>query len=264
MAETLGETLKERRKQLGISLPQAEEQLHIRSRTLEALEEGDYERLPNPGYVRGYISTYARFLELDPQPLLNLYHAETGHGRFHRIELPDQAVKPRHEQHALPWRAALAVVAVLALASLAVWAISAAIRGPETPPPIAPEPTSTVTSPSTGTTSSAGTSGTTADGSATASSSAEATPTKPKPKAIRLKIEVADGESWLEVKVDGKTEFADVATGPQTKDYRVTKSAEVKIGRPSVVTVYSNGTEMPVTEKNGIGVVTLTTTTPTE
>ena len=141
MADTLGETLKERRKQLGISLPQAEEQLHIRGRLLEALEEGDYEHLPNPGYVRGYISTYARYLELDPQPLLNMYHAETGHGRFHRIELPEQAVKPRHEQHALPWRAALAVVAVIALASLAVWGVMTVISGPEGPPPIAPEPT---------------------------------------------------------------------------------------------------------------------------
>lgn len=258
MADTLGETLKERRKQLGISLPQAEEQLHIRGKLLEALEEGDYERLPNPGYVRGYISTYARYLELDPQPLLNMYHAETGHGRFHRIELPEQAVKPAHEQHALSWRAALAVVAVIALVSLVVWGVMTAIRGPESPPPIAPEPTATAT-PSTGATSAAGGAGAATD-SAGASSSTQAAPAKPKPKALVLKIEIGNGESWLDVTVDGTTVFSDTATGPTTKTYKVTKSAEVKIGRPSVVTVYRNGTEVPVTEKNGIGVVTLSTT----
>lgn len=261
MADTLGETLKERRKQLGVSLPQVEEQLHIRTRTLEALEEGNYERLPNPGYVRGYVSTYARYLELDPAPLLAMYHAETGHGRFHRIELPEQAVKPRHEQHALSWRAAFAVVAVIALASLAVWGVMALIRGPEAPPPIAPEPTATVSPETSATTSATGGAGATT-GSTAATTGTGSTPTPPKPKAFALKIEIGNGESWLEVKVDGTTRYADVASGPTTKTYKVTKSAEVKIGRPSVVTVYRNGTEVPVTEKNGIGVVTLSTTPP--
>lgn len=264
MSDTLGETLKERRKQLGISLPQAEEQLHIRSRLLEALEEGDYERLPNPGYVRGYVSSYARYLELDPEPLLNMYYAETGHGRFHRIELPEQAVKPRDEQHALPWRAALAVVAVIALLSLVVWGVMAAIRGPEGPPPIAPESTSTATTSTSGSTST--TSGSSsAGGGIVPSSSAEATATRPKPKSFALKIEIANGgQSWLEVKVDGTTQYANTASGPATKTYKVAKSAQVQIGRPSVVKVYRNGTEVPVTEKNGVGVVTLTTTRPAQ
>ncbi len=262
MAETLGETLKERRKQLGISLPQVEEQLHIRTRLIEALEEGDYERLPNPGYVRGYVSTYARYLELDPEPLLNMYHAETGHGRFHRIELQETAVKPRHEQHALSWKAALAAVAVLALASLAVWGVMTVINGPESPPPIAPEPTATVTTPTTGATGApgTGTTGSAPTSTSGATGSANTTAAKPKPKAFRLKVVVDGGESWLEVKVDGTTEYADVAQSGETKQYRVTKSAEVKVGRPSAVTVYRDGVEVPITEKNGIGVVSLTTT----
>jgi cytoskeleton protein RodZ len=263
MADTLGETLKERRKQLGIPLPQVEEQLHIRARTLEALEEGNYERLPNPGYVRGYVSTYARYLELDPAPLLAMYHAETGHGRFHRIEVPEQAVKPRGEQHALSWRAALAAVAVIAVASLVVWGVMRMVQGPEQPPPIAPEPTATVspeTSASTGATGGTGS----AASSTVPTTPAEATPAPAKPKTFVLKVEIGNGESWLEVKIDGATKFADVAAGPTSKTYKVTKSADVKIGRPSVVTVYRDGTEVPVTEKNGIGVVTLSTTPSTQ
>lgn len=259
MADTLGESLKERRKELGISLPQAEEQLHIRLRLLEALEEGDYEHLPNPGYVRGYISTYARYLELDPQPLLNMYHAETGHGRFHRIELPEQAVKPAHEQHALPWRAALAVVAVIALVSLAVWGLMTVINGPESPPPIAPEPTATVSEQTSSTATTGGSSSSTSPVIPTPTTEPTA-PVKPKPTTVTLAIKVADGEqSWLQVKVDGTTKYADVAQGPTTKSYKVTKSADVEIGRPSAVTVYKNGTEVTVTERNGIGVVSFTT-----
>ena len=78
----------------------------IRGKLLAALEDGDYARLPNPGYVRGYVSSYARYLELDPVPLLAMYRAETGAGRYHDINLvPTTCPWPRAvEQHAMPWR----------------------------------------------------------------------------------------------------------------------------------------------------------------
>jgi len=83
----LGDTLRERRIALGLSVDQVEHATRIRGKLLEALEEGHYDRLPNPGYVRGYISSYGRFLELDTVPLLNMYKAETG------------AEDPRQAQH---------------------------------------------------------------------------------------------------------------------------------------------------------------------
>ena len=49
----LGDTLRERRMSLGISLETAEDDTKIRARLLKWLEEGEYDRLPNPGYVRG-------------------------------------------------------------------------------------------------------------------------------------------------------------------------------------------------------------------
>ena len=85
----LGDTLRERRTALGISIAQAEEATRIRGKLLTALEAGDYARLPNPGYVRGYVSSYAKYLELDPVPLLAMYRAETGAGRYHDINLVD-------------------------------------------------------------------------------------------------------------------------------------------------------------------------------
>ncbi len=103
----LGDTLRERRIALGITLAEAEDGTRIRARLIEALEDGEYARLPNPGYVRGYISSYARFLNLDPLPLLALYKSETGAGRYHELNLPqtDEAVVPTGQQHAMPVRA---------------------------------------------------------------------------------------------------------------------------------------------------------------
>src|SRR5690606_1715835 len=37
---------------------------------LDALEEGNYHLLPTQVHVRGFLRNYARFLELDPEPLL--------------------------------------------------------------------------------------------------------------------------------------------------------------------------------------------------
>ena len=56
----LGDTLRDRRISLGISLETAENDTKIRARLLEALEAGEYDKLPNPGYVRGYVSSYSR------------------------------------------------------------------------------------------------------------------------------------------------------------------------------------------------------------
>ncbi len=118
----LGDTLRERRTTLGISLEQAEESTRIRGKLLAALEAGDYARLPNPGYVRGYVSSYAKFLELDPVPLLAMYRSETGAGRYHDINLvDDEAVAPRGEQHAVPWKAGLIAVLVVGLLAAAIW-----------------------------------------------------------------------------------------------------------------------------------------------
>ena len=80
----LGETLRDRRLALGITLETAEEDTKIRGRLLEALEQGDYARLPDPGYVRGYVSSYSRYLELDPiqGPDHPAAHGEAAAGRF--------------------------------------------------------------------------------------------------------------------------------------------------------------------------------------
>ncbi len=249
----LGETLRERRTALGISLETAESATRIRSRLLEALEAGDYDRLPNPGYVRGYISSYARYLELDPVPLLAMYKAETGAGRFHELNLvqADEAVKPSGEQHAVPWRAAMAVVLVVALAAFAVWAVVRIWRGPEPP---APQPTEIPTStapPATGTAT---------------QSPAVANPQDTPAQAAQpftLKVAVAaDGASWVEVKIDGKPAYAGTMTSGQSKTFEVAKEASLVIGKPDVVTVTRDGKEVAVPTSGGTGKLTLKAEVP--
>lgn len=244
----LGETLRERRIALGITLEQAEEHTKIRGKLLAALEDGDHSRLPNAGYVRGYISSYARYLELDTVPLLAMYRAETGAGRYHEIAPPDTAVSARGEQHAVPWSVGVVVVVVLALLSIGIWAVLKVKRGPDKPPPI---PTTT-----------AETSVSSPSGKDPAATSPAVDPSK-KPVAkytpFTVKVTVAaNGASWVDVSVDGKSAYAGSLTGGHSKSFEVTQKAILKIGRPSVVTVYRDGKKMDVPDNGGTPTLTLT------
>ncbi|HUM69912.1 MAG TPA: helix-turn-helix domain-containing protein [Chloroflexota bacterium] len=77
--DELGHILREARETKGLTLQEVQAETRISSRYLEALENGDYDRLPTPVHVRGFLRNYARFLGLDPQPLLDRY--EYGQGK---------------------------------------------------------------------------------------------------------------------------------------------------------------------------------------
>jgi len=231
-----------------MSLLQAEEATKIRAKLLESLENGEYDRLPNPGYVRGYVTSYASFLELDSASLLAMYRAETGAGgRSRDIAPAAEAVKPRGQQHAVPLNAAVILVVILAVLAVGVWLVVRAVQGPETPPPI----------PSAG--SQVATSTPTSD-SASAEKPAE-TPTTPpvsqnKPFALKVAVS-ADGASWIRVTVDGLKAYEGSLTGGQSKEFQVTKTAVVKIGKPSFVTVYRDDKKVVIPPGGGTPTVTL-------
>jgi cytoskeleton protein RodZ len=71
--DELGHILREARETKGLTLAEVQDKIRINSRFLEALEIGEYSILPTPVHVRGFLRNYARFLGLDPTPLLNRY-----------------------------------------------------------------------------------------------------------------------------------------------------------------------------------------------
>jgi cytoskeleton protein RodZ len=72
----VGKALSEARQALGLNLADVAQQLKFMTRQLEALEAERFESLPGPTIARGMVRTYARFLKLEPEPLLSLM---TGH-----------------------------------------------------------------------------------------------------------------------------------------------------------------------------------------
>lgn len=246
----LGETFRERRIALGLTIEQAQEATRIRGKLIQALEEGDYSKLPNPGYVRGYISSYARLLELDPIPLLALYKSETGVGRYHELNLPqtEEAVAPTGQQHAVPAKSAIVVVLVIALLSLSVWAVARIWRGPEPTPPaptVVPEPAETSTPATSG------------DPNAEAVKPADKPASPNEPFTVSVSI-AKSGASWIEVEIDGKQAYAGTLTGGQGKRFEAASSAEVLVGKPSVVTVRRDGKKVKIPASDDTPIVKMT------
>ena len=71
MIKHVGKQLKQARIDQDISLDQVSEELHIRTRYLKALEDGDLSILPSAAQVRGFLRMYADYLKLDATKLLN-------------------------------------------------------------------------------------------------------------------------------------------------------------------------------------------------
>ena len=71
--DELGLILQEARENKGLTLEEVQEETRINADYLGALENGEYGALPSPVHVRGFLRNYARFLDLDPKPLLERY-----------------------------------------------------------------------------------------------------------------------------------------------------------------------------------------------
>lgn len=77
----MGRALADARAALGLSHGDVAQHLKFMPRQLEAIEAERFDALPGPTIARGMVRTYARFLKLDPEPLLERMAG--------RVEAPD-------------------------------------------------------------------------------------------------------------------------------------------------------------------------------
>lgn len=73
---TLGEKLRKLRNDFRMSLQDVSKATRIQVKYLESLETGAYDKLPADVYVRGFLRSYARYLNVDEQALVKLYERE--------------------------------------------------------------------------------------------------------------------------------------------------------------------------------------------
>ncbi|MFH1951821.1 MAG: RodZ domain-containing protein [Pseudomonadota bacterium] len=69
----LGSLLRNKREKMGLSYAQIFERTRLRPQFLEALENEEWDQLPSPAFVKGFIRSYARVLGLAEDGLVGLY-----------------------------------------------------------------------------------------------------------------------------------------------------------------------------------------------
>src|SRR2546423_2044389 len=72
----IGERLREARMRQGLDISEAETFTKIRAKYLRALENDEFSMLPGSTYVKSFLRTYAEYLGLDAQLLVEEYRAQ--------------------------------------------------------------------------------------------------------------------------------------------------------------------------------------------
>ncbi|MDQ0203019.1 helix-turn-helix domain-containing protein [Pectinatus haikarae] len=74
----IGDIFRQEREKRQITLKDVENETNIRILYLEAIEKGDYKVIRGEVYLKGFIKTYAKFLDIDYNEILKKYYEENG------------------------------------------------------------------------------------------------------------------------------------------------------------------------------------------
>lgn len=120
----VGMILREARNRRKLELSEVEAATRIRLRYLRAIEDEEWDVLPGGFYTRGFIRTYASFLDLDGDRLVEDYRESVEPWHRSAEAPPSQTTSggPSSDRRGMVL-AALAVIAVIAVAVIAIVAI---------------------------------------------------------------------------------------------------------------------------------------------
>lgn len=264
-----GDRLRREREMRGVSLDEIAESTKIGTRSLRALEDEDFEKLPGGIFNKGFVRAYSRFLGLDEdQTVADFDNAWKEYEAARRPALVPEAEEENDESKS-GWFLAAALVLLLVLSG--VWYFLRRHNGltaPEeakAPPaqvdnsvPAAPPVANADASPPVEASQSSSTqavSGATPVQSSTAkpTSASDAIPknsdqlqTEARQTPVDLnapiRLEVfAREDSWLSVSADGKNLGQGMLTAQKSRTIRAQKEVRLKLGNVGGVEVSFNG-----------------------
>lgn len=226
MAIGIGEALATAREERGRTLEEASRATRVRAEYLVALEEEDFGALGGDVYAKGFLRTYARYLGLDPEPLLAQYrrYVETSGYDPHALVEHPVARQPREGPPTwFVWAAVAAVVTVIALA------VVGAVGG-RTPQQAQPDGTDQpVRSPTQEPTGRRGVTTTTPS----------PTPS-PSPTGVELAL-LLEERSWVRVRIEQRTVLEETLAAGETRQFHAPERIEVRLGNAGGVRLVLNG-----------------------
>ncbi|HEX5638171.1 MAG TPA: RodZ domain-containing protein [Burkholderiaceae bacterium] len=151
VASSFGARLAAAREEAGLSIGEMAGRLRLHVNQVRALESVDLAHLPESAYVRGFVRSYARALNLDPAPLIDDLNARVGLSESSVVDgmtrtrdySPVRAAAHDHASRSLVL--GLAVIALIGLGVIGWYAMrpplpAAVATGPAAPTAPAPAP----------------------------------------------------------------------------------------------------------------------------
>lgn len=123
-AKPLGRILAEERERQGLSRTEVAQRLHMSAGQVEAIEGGEYARLPQGPFLRGFVRNYGKLLGLDGDALLSQLAQVAPPNAAPAIVVPSQNIRfdPLGERLASPYvKAGVLAVVVVAMAFAAMY-----------------------------------------------------------------------------------------------------------------------------------------------
>jgi hypothetical protein len=135
----IGNTLRESRLRRGLDISDCEGATKIRGKYLRALEEEQFDVLPGPTYIKGFLRTYSEYLELDGRLVVDEYEARFTK-RVDHTASEDAARRRARRRRNREGRVLAIVAGIVMAASVAAWVVFA-----DDPPPAPTAPAGQVT-----------------------------------------------------------------------------------------------------------------------
>jgi cytoskeleton protein RodZ len=260
---SFGDRLQREREMRGISLEEIAEATKIGTRSLRALEEQDFDKLPGGIFNKGFVRAYARYLGLDEEQAVADYLAALGEAQAAaktvrqepgaNAAVPDRNIFIPQVEDSEPMRLPLgpiAVVVVVAVLLFSGWryytrhGLPNFLRHVRAAGQLRSQPP--------------------AKAAAVADASRSATnPVQPAPDASRSGAHAvpakggfvvrvkAKEDSWISVVADGKPVMSAILPKESEKSVRAQQSVVLKIGNSDGVELYYNGKLMPPLSPDG-------------
>ncbi len=94
----LGDLMRGERATMGKSLLDVQRELKIKASYIAAIENCDPTAFDTPGFIAGYVRSYARYLEMDPDWAFETFCRESGFATAHGMSAAASSIKPTREE----------------------------------------------------------------------------------------------------------------------------------------------------------------------
>jgi cytoskeleton protein RodZ len=218
----IGPTLREARVRRKLTLQQAEDDTKIRVKYLQAMENEDFEVMPGITYVKGFLRTYATYLGLDGDIIIDEFTSRAGPEPEHE---PFGGVSALGKPYSHRRRNTLAFVAfACVLVIIVLIVVGNKQGGTNTPPKTNPDAIGLSSSPS-------------ASPKTTPSSAATTTVASSLNRAV---LRVSGGSCWVSItegSTTGKLLFSGTLKNGSHASYSSHKAIFVVVGVPTTMTI---------------------------